>query len=125
MCMTDAPSTGSTGDSSKVTTLGSTPSRGTKQPNGCISMCCSEFCLDGDTIEAYREEALNGDIECATIVDMLIPLGYEDEDGPVYTCRHWDKPSGKCMIYERRPSMCSGFPYGEKCAWPGCEYEGG
>ncbi|HEX2868669.1 MAG TPA: YkgJ family cysteine cluster protein [Ignavibacteriales bacterium] len=28
-----------------------------------------------------------------------------------YTCKHFNKETGDCMNYERRPEMCKGFPY--------------
>lgn len=39
----------------------------------------------------------------------------------LYTCIH-HQPDGDCAQYEQRPQMCSGFPYGEPCPYPGCAY---
>lgn len=52
------------------------------------------------------------------------PLFDGDGDAPVapshfYTCRNLSE-SGDCTIYEDRPKMCRGYPYGRECRFPGC-----
>ncbi len=39
----------------------------------------------------------------------------------LYTCLH-HMPCGDCAIYQQRPGMCSGFPYGDTCPYPGCTF---
>ena len=41
-----------------------------------------------------------------------------------YRCRHHNKETGKCMIYEIRPKMCITFPEGEPCKYEGCACPG-
>jgi Fe-S-cluster containining protein len=38
-----------------------------------------------------------------------------------YNCRHYDSRSGRCLTYERRPAMCSRYPYDSDC--PFCTYD--
>lgn len=46
--------------------------------------------------------------------------GEERLDGHWYTCRHLAE-NGDCGIYERRPRMCSQYPYKlEECPWADC-----
>lgn len=48
------------------------------------------------------------------------PLGVIDFEGWMYTCVHFDDSTGNCRIYDRRPRMCSGYPYGRDCQHSGC-----
>jgi len=41
-----------------------------------------------------------------------------------YSCKHLDRKTGECTIYEFRPRMCVDYPYGEKCEYPGCGFKG-
>jgi Fe-S-cluster containining protein len=72
--------------------------------------------------------------DCEIIADMVIPieppshliekLGLRpDVNRYCYTCRHL-LGNKNCAIYENRPRMCSGYPYGKKCVYPGCTYTG-
>lgn len=35
---------------------------------------------------------------------------YHNEAWKIYRCRHHDKDTGKCMIYETRPKICRDYP---------------
>jgi Fe-S-cluster containining protein len=39
-----------------------------------------------------------------------------------YTCRAWDEDTRLCTIYEDRPNMCRGYPYGNACSH-GCDWQ--
>lgn len=43
-----------------------------------------------------------------------------------YTCKHFDKKTSNCTIYECRPNVCLGYPYGEVCKYKKCycKYKG-
>lgn len=114
----------------------------------CGGACCRRFTLPwsfteltnawsqsirfslGVYVDAEGHELHNyTDIE--QIHDMVIPLGMhywnpqEPDvilDTPVYhyTCRHLT-PSGRCGIYQSRPSMCSCYPYGKSCRYQECQ----
>lgn len=60
---------------------------------------------------------------------QLVPTLQDDGDGPYYTyaCGYFSRDAdglGVCGIYDQRPDMCSGFPYGrpqtdygDRCSW--------
>lgn len=37
-----------------------------------------------------------------------------------YTCKHFDKETRNCGIYEHRPLMCREYPNGYRCRYKGC-----
>ena len=37
-----------------------------------------------------------------------------------YRCTNLDE-NGLCSIYDTRPAMCRGFPYGQACNYRGCK----
>lgn len=41
-----------------------------------------------------------------------------------YTCKHYDKKTKLCTIYEIRPRMCRDYPNGHACLFPGCKLKG-
>lgn len=95
----------------------------------CSGHCCKRFYLplSPDELKQARVQGRYTDIE--TIADMVIFLekskmrvdGTEGpEEGHYYTCRHFDEASGNCGIYERRPRMCSEYPYGAACKYKAC-----
>lgn len=43
------------------------------------------------------------------------------ENGHHYRCKNV-LPNGDCGIYETRPGMCSGFPYGRDCQYAACTW---
>ena len=110
--------------------------------NGCIGKCCEAFSLGQMSLENVRRHVVSEDD--AFIADMLVPLGYfnrnplhvvGNQDYAVqemstqsfmgawfYTCRHYDKATRSCTVYERRPEMCRKFPNDGQCQFNGCEF---
>jgi Fe-S-cluster containining protein len=105
----------------------------------CPGYCCAALSIP-ETIEEIRADV--DDPDSATVADMLIPLTHRQAvarakkfgaprgvvtkypNGPKsqwYTCRHWDEATMLCTIWERRPEMCRGYPYGGTCR-SGCGY---
>jgi Fe-S-cluster containining protein len=41
-----------------------------------------------------------------------------------YTCKHYDRDTKLCTIYENRPLMCRNYPNGHACRYPGCKLPG-
>lgn len=105
---------------------------------GCLGLCCAGFTLPETPEQVRRKNNVDG----MFIADMLIPIeslepgewtadrakayGYRDwgegaNDAPihVYRCKH-HTPEGRCGVYERRPGMCSSFPYDMPCPFEGC-----
>lgn len=41
----------------------------------------------------------------------------------VYTCKHFDKATRNCTIYEYRPAMCRDYPYQRSCEYAHCAWE--
>lgn len=89
----------------------------------CGGVCCQRFPISmppEEMAERYREIVAWRDAgnvldrwmqDLVTIVEMIIQLKpAEGEDRPMYTCRHLDRTSGLCTIYDRRPRMCSDYP---------------
>ena len=83
----------------------------------------------------YLEEIVKVDPEIHIIFPMLIYLGYCDFNpcnprkklemkSHHYTCKHYDKKTTLCTIYEHRPLMCRRYPNGEPCPFPNCEIPG-
>jgi Fe-S-cluster containining protein len=94
---------------------------------GCSGNCCQRFYLDYkpkeiDLWENKKDAPEHRD--AMFIKDMLIYIeDYKDDTGNPnykgawYTCKHWDKSTKLCTVYEQRPSMCRDFPYGKKCQY--------
>lgn len=89
-------------------------------------------------------EGLRGGAKESTIIDihliypMLIYLGRFRDQLPykpvrppeslgegvhIYTCKHLDRKTGDCTIYEIRPQMCREYPYSGLCNYAGCTWE--
>lgn len=39
-----------------------------------------------------------------------------------YTCKHFDRVSRNCTIYEIRPGMCRSYPYSSDCNYAACTW---
>lgn len=114
------------------------PTDGTR----CTGDCCRRFYLPfgpGELAYAYAlamgavphrlgAPGLLEDIE--TIYPMAEWLGMEKRGTngePIpeavnwYRCRNL-QPNGDCGIYEKRPKMCSEYPYGGACRYDGCTW---
>ncbi len=85
----------------------------------CSGHCCRSFVLPMplEELKARTDKVWDGEM----IADMVIHL--EDTFPPRYTCRHLAE-NGDCSVYDRRPRMCSEYPYGGRCMFPGCTLEG-
>lgn len=105
----------------------------------CAGACCAAFPIHRSFFRhrTGRTKPLTPDDEF--IMDMLVPLtrrqavarsrrlGYPDPPryGPAYslfTCRHWDETTRLCTVYDRRPAMCSDYPYSGRTCERGCGY---
>lgn len=108
-------------------------------PARCTGACCRKFTLP-EAPEYFERMYLawknapessfklpGNDIHI--IWPMLIYLGQSDvspNGGKLafpqhfYTCKHLDKDTGDCTIYEHRPRMCSEYPYGSRCKYEDC-----
>ena len=108
----------------------------------CSGHCCDRFYLsDGPDYweRLFARWAVTGisndryhddNVTTAAMIEYLdssrfdvdgTPIGFEH---PVnwYRCKH-HQPNGDCGIYNRRPRMCSRYPYGAKCRYPGCTWK--
>src|SRR5690348_13091092 len=96
--------------------------------NPCGGKCCEcfPFSMRAERLGQLYLEAktydLSGDDPASkhwrdiiTIAEMLIPLHQESDEQPMYTCRHLDRSTGLCTIYEQRPKMCREYPYEGAC----------
>jgi Fe-S-cluster containining protein len=113
----------------------------------CNGQCCRRFFLPISPEELKAEAAKEKSHyqEVKFIADMVIFLGTSELDvngdpladrpffprndegkaiGHYYTCKHHDSNTGLCTIYDRRPEMCRRYPYGRKCEYRGCEFDG-
>lgn len=73
------------------------------------------------TPEEARERALRFKVE--GLFGSGIAKDQPPENG-YYSCRAWDEETRLCTIYDTRPQMCRGYPYGRGCQH-GCSYEVG
>lgn len=72
------------------------------------------------TVEEAKERAeqfgVEGSYKRALDSNKVQPNGY-------YTCRAWDEDTGLCTVYDDRPLMCRGYPYGDgQVCSHGCSY---
>lgn len=81
----------------------------------CTGECCRQFPVGGMDLEKIQD--LGNALEDGEYIGaMLIPLQKKNEYGqPLFACRHWDSNTHRCMEYEKRPRMCSRFPYEGRC----------
>ena len=92
----------------------------TVETSRCSGHCCQGFYLNESKLDLLTSETVVQDEDI--IVDMLIPLEWDEEGGATFTCRHFDTETNNCQIYDRRPGMCRNYPYGKECSFPGCTY---
>lgn len=99
----------------------------------CIGACCAAFTLGGgmDSYERLRSGTVQESHEpgMVRLKDILVPLTAEEaasriaaagslivlNDEAKFTCNRWDAETKRCTVYEQRPHMCRGYPYGRKC----------
>lgn len=68
-------------------------------------------------------------VDAANSVDHVLPAWQEKQRGDYggwwYTCKHYDRESRNCTIYEQRPAVCREYPsYGRdtKCFYANCTW---
>ncbi len=112
----------------------------------CDGRCCALFTYTIPLEKiADRYAAGKGAEDDLKLLELLYPLNDEEaieraarfgvgglfaralaEDRPpengYYSCRAWDEDTRRCTVYEDRPRMCQGYPYGRGCQH-GCDYE--
>ena len=109
--------------------------------NSCTGACCTVFPINtGGSARDYFQARADGGGDIAFIGNMIFPLRHDEararwellnpelswdathlaESSELFSCRHWDTVTRKCREYERRPSMCSLYPYARPC--PYCGY---
>ena len=109
----------------------------------CPGFCCQAFNIGppGEALRKRLEEV--GDPDKDLILDMVIYLGKfprnpawpHDSDPPFdgdktpagdrghfHTCKHYDRETRSCGIYDRRPGMCRRFPNTTACGFVGCNH---
>jgi Fe-S-cluster containining protein len=108
--------------------------------SGCPGNCCEAFTIGPPELLEARLSHLDEE-EAATIRDMVVYLGNFNKNpacetrsctkeplekdpagfsGHFYTCRHFNKWTRRCGIYEKRPEMCRVFPNRGECEFVGC-----
>lgn len=99
----------------------------------CSGQCCAGFHIPfspDDLKKGWRAlqdgKQVKGMLVHLRVVppggDMPMGTNTSNEDAHIYTCKHHDKKTGDCSIYEQRPAMCRDYPYGKECEWDGCTY---
>lgn len=108
--------------------------------------------ISAEELERLREETINEQLgpdprftadafgnrralQVLQIADMVEYLGWRESPLPLaawvadpqrsahyYRCKNLTA-EGNCGIYETRPMMCSGFPYGRPCSYAQCTWE--
>lgn len=86
----------------------------------CTGNCCENFPLplSKEMLKRRAQESKNANgslLEMRMIADMVIPIQKEafyhgDKRYFWFTCKHFDKQTRKCTIYEKRPVMCRTYP---------------
>lgn len=94
----------------------------------CTGHCCEDFILPLSPSELHTrvEEHKDNDLIARMVlykgkyraVDRNFP---GEPEAHHYTCRHFDKATRNCAIYEQRPDMCRDHPYNKPCTFKGCE----
>jgi Fe-S-cluster containining protein len=92
----------------------------------CNGSCCERFPLpvSFQMLRRWAQEgiAVNGTLEeTKMLVGMLIPLTKEALlDGWkryfFYTCKNFNTQTRKCMVYDKRPSLCRTYPDDTLCS---------
>lgn len=91
----------------------------------CTGHCCERIFLrdgDGQPIDIAKLKATpRAFVDGEKVVDMLID--HPSGEPNVFTCRHFDRETRNCMIYETRPEVCRTYPNGRSCTFEGCTLE--
>lgn len=87
----------------------------------CPARCCEQLALH-PTIEMVERFAMNGSAESDFVLDMLLERSdLPSEPEPFYACKHLDRATKRCTVYEIRPQMCRDYPGDAPCKW--CTYD--
>jgi len=92
----------------------------TPRANGCNGGCCVEFPIGSDTYAEFLERARqprNLTSELPQIAAMIIHIRDSPRGSAIYNCRNFDPATRLCTAYEKRPPMCSTYPYEEVCKY--------
>lgn len=69
-----------------------------------------------------KRDAVAGDVEAAFVADMLVDTGERRGNRKIlWTCRHHDTETGRCLVYHGRPEMCREYKHPcsrEECGVP-------
>jgi Fe-S-cluster containining protein len=102
----------------------------------CTGDCCKRFFLpcSPDELKASYDNALKEtrvdgvpwyrDIETIYPMVELVAIENRNDSAGIkhfYRCKNLTK-NGDCGIYDKRPWMCSEYPYGGGCAFEGCTW---
>lgn len=92
----------------------------------CTGHCCRSFYLGLPPEDVAAEQAklaAGGVSRYIGVEGVLEHIRFLEpaEGGGWYACG-LVTPEGNCSIYDRRPSMCSGYPNGHECKTPGCTW---
>jgi len=91
------------------------------EPVTCPARCCEQLALH-PTIEMVERFALNGSAEANFVLEMLLERADPAPDPePYYACKHLDRATRLCTVYEIRPQMCRDYPGDVPCKW--CTYD--
>ena len=96
----------------------------------CTGHCCDAFYVDWFNVTAYAAMGDPDAVQIKAMVRRLLPgsffppngLPIPESETRIFTCTHLG-PDHNCTIYETRPSMCSKYPYGKRCNYPGCTWD--
>jgi Fe-S-cluster containining protein len=94
-----------------------------KKSNECTGECCASFTLYGGAEERF---ALKDDEVMKNMLTLIgkdvfnaseYPAGEEEIYANQYnhTCKFWDRETKLCTVYDKRPQMCSEYPYDGIC----------
>lgn len=100
------------------------------QVGACTGACCAAFYLPTSHAEYENGYLSKRILEGQQIQNMVLPIGADEaqerieqfggvpfptDNDYMYACRNWSHSDRRCKIYERRPKMCSDYPYGTAC----------
>lgn len=91
---------------------------------GCPGACCALISLSGSYESLLEGARLGKLLDAARIIELMVPVDVSDQtafsdrsDGVLYECRAFDRGTMRCTEYEKRPHLCSAYPYDRACEW--------
>lgn len=96
----------------------------------CTGHCCDAFFVDWLNVAAYAAMGDPDAIQTKAMIRRLLPgsffaptgLPIPENETRIFTCTNLG-PDHNCTVYETRPAMCSRYPYGGRCLYPGCTWD--